>query len=171
MKHFITATLLIALFTASVLAADTNTIATVATNAAPDYDKVDITLSGSGTTIHGQSEFGLDVSASINPIAQASDLWFGVSQSLYWQPKFAGSTDVDADWSIHVYGQVYALPGWSVGGVYDGQGGNFVRTGPEIIGQYYMGDDVYAFGQVNYDFVTDNGERGWRYALGIGWEF
>lgn len=148
-----------------------------------DYDKIDLTLGSAGTSYGGHNEVGVDVSLSIDPFKQLPSLWVGVSQSLYWQPAFQGSTDVDADWAIDIYKEkVYLDPGWSVGDVYGAKSYNNVfRTGPEVTLQYYVSDDVYFYGTANYDLLTkesngswqtsNNKDNGWRWSIGLGWEF
>jgi hypothetical protein len=147
-----------------------------------DYNKVDLTLSSAGTSYGGHNEVGVDVSLSIDPFKQLPSLWVGVSQSLYWQPAFQGSTDVDADWVFDIYKEkLYLNPGWSIGDVYGANSYNLIRTGPEVELQYYVSDDVYLYGCVNYDLLTkdshggwqtDNRDNnGWRWSIGLGWEF
>lgn len=161
--------------------ADTNAVSTTdstnavvaATNTAPEFNNVDLTFGAAGTTIKGNTDVGVDVSVSIDPFKQAPDLWVGVSQSLYWQPVFAGSTDFDADWIFQVHGNLYVNTGWSVGNVY-GQGSDFYRTGPEVIFQYYTSDNAYLYAGVNYDIIwggDDTDSDGFRYSAGIGLEF
>ena len=187
----------IALFAAAVVglgAQSTNTTSDVNTNItapkltlegtnsadAKDYNKIDLTLSSAGTSYGGHNEVGVDFSLSIDPFEKLPDLWVGVSQSLYWQPKFAGSTDIDADWNVHIYKQIYLQGGWSIGNVYGPETYDLWRTGPEAILQYYVSDDVYLYGCVNYDLLTkdshsgwqtDSENNGWRWSIGLGWEF
>jgi hypothetical protein len=111
----------------------------------------------------------LDFSYSANPFTFARPLWLGVSQALGWKP-FAGSTDLDANWCFHVFGNLYTLPGVSGGLVYGSEGKPVWRTGPELQAQYYLKDDVYIIGQGNYDIVSI-GKPDIRWSLGIGWEF
>ena len=147
-----------------------------------DYDKIDLTLGSAGTSYGGHNEVGVDVSLSIDPFKQLPSLWVGVSQSLYWQPAFQGSTDIDADWSIDIYKEkLYLNPGWSIGDVYGASSYNLVRTGPEVTLQYYVSDDVYLYGSANYDLLTKDSHsgwqtsnrdnNGWRWSIGLGWEF
>lgn len=146
-----------------------------------DFGKYDLTFSSAGSRYGHHTQQGVDVSLSTDPFEKLPSLWVGISQSLYWTPKFGGSTDIDADWNIHVYGNLYVQGGWSVGDIYGAGIQNVFRTGPEFIVQYYMADDVYLYGAGNYDLLTrqsstgwtlsnaDN--NGWRWSLGIGWEF
>jgi hypothetical protein len=106
----------------------------------------------------------------VTPLSSARNLWFGVAQSVGWTPQVAGSTDLDANWNIHIYGNLYALPGWSVGTVYQANSAAVFRTSPELQVQYYLGDDVFLIGQGNYDLVS-RGDNAFRWSLGIGWEF
>jgi hypothetical protein len=171
-------TIILAAFIASVLGGCCPANAQTITNVEPvtldstnttDVTKYDLTLGADGTTIRGHTEGGFDVSISADPIKSARALWVGASQSLYWQPKLAGSTDVDADWVMHIKSSnLYAEPGWSAGNVYGD--GDFWRTGPEFIAQYYISDDSYIAANLNYDFVS-KGSGGFRYSLGIGFEF
>lgn len=141
------------------------------TNAATgEVTKHDITLSAGGQINHsGHADTALDFSYSANPFTFARPLWLGVSQALGWKP-FAGSTDLDANWCLHVFGNLYTLPGVSGGLVYGSEGKPVWRTGPELQAQYYLKDDVYIIGQVNYDIVTE-GKDDTRWSIGIGYEF
>lgn len=152
------------------VATNVTVIASPTNDVAKDYDHVDLTFGASGTTIAGHSELGIDVSASVNPFAAVPSLWVGGSQSLYWEPAFAGSTDLDADWSQQIYKQLYINPGWSVGNVYAVGSQDFWRTGPEVTFQYYTSDDAYLYSGMNWDFVT-SGKPGLRWSFGIGIEF
>jgi len=165
----------------NVVPADVNTSAVSQTNDAPDFNKIDITLGSAGSSYGGTTQAGVDFSVSIDPFENLSSLWVGVSQSVYWAPSFGGSTDVDVDWNISVYGNFYVQPGWSIGDVYGAGVNNLVRTGPELIVQYYLSNDVYVYGQVNYDALTKGSgegwqtsntkDDGWRWAVGLGYEF
>ena len=134
--------------------------------------KHDITISAGGLVLpsNGQSETALDFSFSLNPFKSARNLWLGVAQSVAWSPQFAGSTDLDVNWSVHIYKQLYLLPGWSVGSVYQVNSSTVWRTSPELQAQYYLSDDVFIIGQVNYDLVSQ-GKNDLRWSLGIGYEF
>ena len=161
----------------------TNTVAAdlTATNEAPDFGKYDITFASAGSSYGGQNQVGVDFSISSNPFQDLSSLWFGVSQSLYWAPSFGGSTDVDVDWNVNITDKICVLGGWSVGDVYGAGVDNLIRTGPEVIAQYYLSNDTYLYGAVNYDLLTqqsgqgwqtsNSSNNGWRWSLGIGVEF
>jgi hypothetical protein len=167
----------VALVGASANAVETNQVPNLLppvtnTVASDDVTKHDITISAGGLVLpsNGQSETALDFSFSFNPLASARNLWFGVAQSVAWSPQFAGSTDLDANWSVHIYKQLYLLPGWSVGTVYQANSAAVFRTSPELQAQYYLSDDVFLIGQVNYDLVS-SGDNAFRWSLGLGWEF
>jgi hypothetical protein len=128
----------------------------------------ELTIGGSGISdTHGHTQIGLDVSFSIQPLKLP--IWVGISQSVAWEPSFAGSTDLDASYGINVWnGKLYVEPGWAGGWVYD-KYSYYTRTGPELIVEYYLKDNVFLYGQLNYDlFVTGAGEKGLREAFGIG---
>lgn len=132
---------------------------------------VEITLGGSGLNIDGESSFGMDFSVSTNPFEQLPNLWTGVAQGLYWEPTFAGSTDIFVDWSTHLFYELYVNTGWSVGGVYNETSVNW-RTGPEVTFQYYIGDNAFIYAGANYDLWLDNNdENGFRYGFGVGLTF
>jgi hypothetical protein len=151
------------------------------TNEAPEFNKIDLTFGSAGTSYGGHNEVGIDVSVSIDPFQKLPELWVGVSQSLYWQPTFAASTDIDAAWNFNITDKICVLAGWSIGDIYGASDiDNLIRTGPEVIAQYYVSDDAYFFGAVNYDLVTKNSSsgwqtdsenNGWRFSAGIGLEF
>lgn len=149
---------------------DSYTNAVVATTNAPDFGKYDVTVGADGTTIDGHSEGGISFSVSADPFKILPQLWIGVSQGLFWEPDFAGSTDFDADWNFNIYGNFYLQPGWSAGVLYSSTDSVILRTGPELIAQYYISDDAYFYGSVNFDFVN-KGADGLRYSVGIGIEF
>ena len=151
-----------------------------ATNAAPEFGKYDITFASAGSHYGSQNQIGIDLSVSTDPFEKLPELWVGVSQSLYWTPTFGGSTDVDADWNVSITDKLCVQGGWSVGDVYGAGLENLIRTGPEVIVQYYLSDDVYLYGAGNYDLLTKQGSNGWqtsndncglRFSAGIGMEF
>ena len=158
-----------------------NAAALTSTNSGPDFGKYDITFSSAGSSYGGNHQVGVDFSVSSNPFEKLPNLWAGVSQSLYWAPSFGGSTDVDADWNYNVYGNFYVQGGWSVGDVYGAGLENLIRTGPEFIAQYYLSNDTYLYGAINYDLLVKQGGGGWttsnsdnngvRWSLGLGVEF
>jgi hypothetical protein len=136
-----------------------------------EFGGYEFTLSGGGVTIDGESEYGLDFSLSTNPLEFAPNIWFGVAQGLYFEPDFAGSTDVFVDYNIHLYGELYVNVGWFGGVVYDGYD-HFYRTGPELTLQYYTSDNAFIFAGVNYDIDINNDQvSGFRYGIGLGLSF
>lgn len=160
----------------------TNAVALTSTNVdSTDFGKYDITFSSAGSRYGGHTQQGIDFSISTDPFEKLPDLWVGMSQSLYWAPKFGGSTDLDADWNFHVVGNLYAQGGWSVGDIYGAGVQNLIRTGPEFIGQYYLSTDTYLYAALNYDLLTKQSgqgwttssseNNGWRWSLGLGVEF
>jgi len=160
------------------VSADTNEL--TSTNSAPDFGKYDITFGSAGSSYAGENQAGVDFSVSTDPFEKLPNLWVGVSQSLYWAPSFGGSTDVDADWNFSITDNICVQGGWSLGDVYGAGVDNLIRTGPEFIAQYYMSNDTYIYGAVNYDLLTkqsgqgwqsNSDNNGWRWSLGIGVEF
>ena len=155
----------------------TNTVA----SEGADFGKYDVTFASAGSSYGGQHQVGVDFSVSSNPFEKLSSLWIGISQSVYWEPSFGGSTDVSLDWNVNVTDKICVLGGWSIGDVYGAGVDNLIRTGPELIGQYYLSDDVFLYGQINYDLLTQQSGDGWqtsnssnngiRWSLGIGVEF
>jgi len=186
-KYILSLVLLIALVFS--VNAQTNTVSTNAiavptlslTNA-PDTGKAsgswELTLGGGGETLNGESYFGLDFSIGTNPFEKRPEVWITLSQSLYWEPSFAGSTDIGVDWCWNVLPKVFndslnLNTGWSGGALYDNQGSDVVwRTGPEATLQYYTSDNAFIYAGVNYDvFRSDKNEGGFRYSFGIGLSF
>jgi len=157
----------------------TNTIAAPAVNLtnAPDagkaYGGYELTLGGGGTSINGENVFGLDLSLSTNPFKKRPEVWVGIAQSLYWEPSFAGSTDLFVDWSQNIWKEkLYLNVGWSGGAVYDSHAISQWRTGPEATFQFYTSDSSFVFAGVNYDVYTSKGDNNsWRYSFGIGLTF
>jgi len=177
MKKLFLSLFAVALLGVTANAANTNQVTNLLppitnTVASDDVTKHDITLSAGGLVLpsNGESESALDVSFALNPFSAARNLWLGVAQSVAWSPQFAGSTDLDANWSIHTYKQLYLLPGWSVGSVYQVSTSAVWRTSPELQAQYYLSDDVFIIGQVNYDIVSQ-GDNDVRWSIGLGYEF
>jgi len=116
----------------------------------------------------------LDFSISTNPLKARPEIWVGLVQGLYWEPTFAGSTDLFVDWSQNLWNDtLYLNVGWSGGALYDNSGANAIwRTGPEATLQYYTSDNAFIYAGVNYDvFSSDKNEGGFRYSFGIGLSF
>jgi hypothetical protein len=135
-----------------------------------EYGSWEVTLGGGGSSVKGNSDFGLDFSIATNPFEKLSSLWVGVAQSIYWEPCVSGSTDVFVDWNTHVYKDLYLNTGWSVGTVYDRYASSIFRTGPEVSLQYYTSDNAFIYAGINYDFVN-RGNNGLRYSFGLGLSF
>ena len=189
MKKYIVIIALFALaaigFNQASAAASTNTVSDSSitqTNETPEFNKIDLTFGSAGTSYGGHNEVGIDVSVSIDPFQKLPELWVGVSQSLYWQPAFAASTDIDAAWNFNITDKICVLGGWSIGDVYGAADiNNLIRTGPEAIAQYYVSDNAYFYGAVNYDLLTQQSGQSWqtsnsnnngfRWSFGIGLEF
>lgn len=134
----------------------------------------EFTLGGGGESFEGENVFGLDLSLSTNPFQARPEVWVGMVQGLYWEPSFAGSTDLFIDWSQNLWNEVlYANIGWSGGVLYDNGDSDVVwRTGPELTLQYYTADNAFIYAGVNYDvFSSDDNEGGFRYSFGIGLSF
>jgi hypothetical protein len=127
----------------------------------------EFTLSGGGQTVNHQTEFGVDFSVATNPFKWP--IWVGLAQGFAWEPTFAGSSDVFADWAIPVYKDVLFLnTGWSVGTTYNSAESAIWRTGPEVSLQWYVTDNTFIIGGINYDAFVGRGDTGVRYSLGIG---
>jgi hypothetical protein len=139
----------------------------------------EFTLGGGGENIDGENVFGLDFSISTNPFEKRPEIWVGLAQGLYWEPTFAGSTDLFVDWSQAILPKtfddsLYLNVGWSGGALYgDYADENPVwRTGPEVTLQYYTSDNAFIYAGANYDvFSSDENEGNWRYSFGIGLTF
>ncbi len=155
----------------------TNTIASsnIETNSASGktYGSIELTLGGGGLTVPnhgGTTEFGIDVSIDSNFIKKFPSLYLGVAQSIAWEPSFAGSTDIFADWSTDIWKQtLYLNTGWSGGAVYD-KHSTIYRTGPEVSLQYYTSDNAFIYAGINYDIAIKH-DNNIRYSLGIGITF
>jgi hypothetical protein len=142
----------------------------VSTENKKDYGSWELTLGGGGITLDNQTEFGLDFSLSTNPFEKLPNLWLGIAQGFAWEPKFAGSTDFFADWTTHIYKELYVNTGWSVGAVYGIESSIVWRTGPEVTFEYYVGDSSFIYAGVNYD-ITSRDKNDFRYSFGIGMTF
>lgn len=158
----------------------TNAVAptTLALTNAVEVEKLsgnwELTLGGGGETFEGESYVGLDVSLSTNPFEQRPEVWLGVAQSLYWEPTFAGSTDLYVDWSQSITDSINLNLGWSGGVLYDVDSSTETiwRSGPEVTVQYYTSDNAFIYAGVNYDvYRSDKNEGGFRYGFGIGLSF
>lgn len=153
----------------------TNAVVTIDTNSVEkkDWGKYDVTLGGDATTSvrSGKSTFEVDLSISTNPFRKLPNLWLGMEQSVGFEPSFSGATDASAYWSFGIYhDKVFLNPGWSCGEVYGG-GPSYTRTGPIMELQWYAGDDVFIYTDVDYDALQSRGSGGIRYSFGIGMEF
>jgi hypothetical protein len=167
----------------NVVSASQTNIVNLITNAPAESKSeawsVEVTFGGGGIEVDGVSETAVDFSVSVNPFESLPNLWFGVVQSAAWDPKFYGSTDVNANYSWHLYKSLYLNTGWSGGVVYDSDDTteNIWRTGPEATFQYYLGEEERAFiyAGVNYDIIVNHdkslAENGFRYSWGLGWTF
>lgn len=130
----------------------------------------EFTLGGGGIEIGGVTEFGIDLSIAVNPIEQLPSLWFGIAQGAACDPRFFGSTDLNVNWSWHLYDQLYLNTGWSGGAEYSEDTQAAWRTGPETTLQYYIGDSAFIYAGCNYD-LNKKADDGWRYSFGIGITF
>ena len=135
----------------------------------------EFTIGGGGISSNSDNTVGFDVSVSTNPFTPRPEVWVGVVQGLYWEPSFAGSTDIFVDWSQAIFpsklnDSVYINVGWSGGCLYGDYNENpSWRTGPEFTLQFYPSDNAFIYGGVNYDvFSSDGAEGGFRYSIGIG---
>ncbi len=128
----------------------------------------EITFGGAGSNINGQNEVGADFSLSTNPFKDLPNLWVGVAQEVYWTPSVGGSTDVNLNWSTHLYKELYINTGWSAGLEYSQNNVN-LRTGPEVTFEYYVGENAFIYSGVNYDIGQDY--SGFRYSFGLGITF
>jgi hypothetical protein len=191
MRNILTIALLSVALVGLTASAETNKVATSTntvvapslslTNAADSgkaYGGYELTLGGGGTSIDGENAFGIDVSLSTNPFEKRPEIWVGVAQSLYWEPKFAGSTDLFVDWSQPILpskldDKLYLNVGWSGGVLYGDYDQNPTwRTGPELTLQYYTSGNAFIYAGVNYDvFESNKQEGGFRYGFGIGLTF
>jgi len=151
MKKYIVSLILLVALTFSVNAQtniSTNAITapslslTNAPAAENEYGSWELTLGGGGESLNGESYFGLDFSIGTNPFEKRPEVWITLAQSLYWEPTFAGSTDVSVNWSWNVLPNIFKdnlnlNTGWSGGALYDNQGSDVVwRTGPETTFQF-----------------------------------
>ena len=130
-----------------------------------------LSIGGGGETINGQpSSVGVDVDLSTGPFKSLPNLWFGVVQGAYWEPYFFGSTDLNSNWSFHVYKNLYLNTGWNVGALYSSEGIDTWRTGPQASFQLYIGDNSYMYTGVDYDLWLSNreAESGFRWSFGVG---
>jgi hypothetical protein len=135
-----------------------------------EFGGIEVTLGGAGTEIDNESSFGLDFSISTNPFERIPQVWVGIVQGLFWEPTFAGSTDLTLEWSQPIWKDtLYVNPGWSVGSVYD-RNDYIWRTGPQLTFQYYTSDNAFIYAGANYDIVS-KGDNGFRYSFGVGLSF
>jgi len=170
MKNTIFGALLAIALSFNAFADNTNSVA--ASNSKAELFAVEVTLGGAGiVTTKGDSAFGVDFSIATNPLKANPNIWVGVIQGLYWDPNFSGATDLYAEYSIHIYKDLYLNAGWEGGIVYDSSD-HYWRTGPEASFQYYVSDDAFIYVGANYDFnFHDCVPDGLRYGFGIGLHF
>lgn len=156
----------------------TNTVSALAEQmeqAAPakEYGGYELTFSAGGAAFGDEDYFGLDVSLSSNPFEKLPNLWLGVSQGIYWEPSFAGATDLFADWNTHLFGELYVNTGWSAGVVYD-KSTSYFRHGPEVSFEYYLnGGSTFLIAGANWRFNESGSgvKDGLDYTFGIGLAF
>lgn len=141
----------------------------------PSQGGIELTLGGSGEASGGHTGYlGADVGLSYSPFTLP--IWVGINQGVWYEggEDEAGSvlanTDLFLDYSIPLYKDLFYInPGWSVGVVY-GNTSPIWRTGPECWLQYYVGENAFIYGGLNYDMNSWGGNTV-RYGLGIGIAF
>lgn len=136
-----------------------------------EFGNYELTLGGGGESVNHQSTIGLDISLSTNPLKARPEIWVGLAQGLYWEPVFAGSTDMFWDWAVPLWkDKLYANLGWSVGALYTAKTLDTWRTGPELTFEYYTKGNAFFFAGVNYDVWQSSSDRdnGFRYSFGVG---
>jgi hypothetical protein len=141
----------------------------------PSQGGIELTLGGSGEASGSHTGYlGADVGLSYSP--WILPIWVGVNQGVWYEggedtsDSVLANTDLFLDYSIPLYKEVLFLnPGWSVGVVY-GNTKPIWRTGPECWLQYYVGENAFIYGGLNYD-INSWGSNGIRYGLGIGIAF
>jgi hypothetical protein len=150
-------------------AAPTLSTNTASSDAGKEYGSYELTLGGTGVTSPktGDTQFGIDVSLSVDPFKKAPNVWVGAAQSLSWEPAFAGETDIFSDYSWHLYKQLWLNTGWSAGVSYDTTSSVIWHTGPEASFEYYIGDSSFLFAGGNFD-LPSRGDSGFLWKLGIG---
>jgi hypothetical protein len=163
--------------TNNVVPFDTSVVLTNLTVFGKQSGQWELTFGGGGETVSGENYFGLDFSLSTNPFKSLPEVWVGLSQSIYWEPNLAGSTDLFVDWSQSILpskldDSLYLNVGWSGGALYEEMGSPAWRAGPEVTVQFYTSDNSFIFAGTNYDVYRSDGEEGeFRYSFGIGLSF
>jgi len=138
----------------------------------PSQGGMELLIGGSGESSRNDlSYLGGDVSLTYSP--WTLPIWVGVGQGLWYEGEddsVLANTDLFVDYSIPLWKEsLYLNPGWSVGVVY-GNTKPIWRTGPECWLQYYVGENAFIYGGLNYD-MNSWGGNGIRYGLGIGISF
>ena len=142
----------------------------------PSQDGIELTLGGSGEASGGHTGYlGADIGVSYSP--WTLPVWVGINQGVWYEggedgedSSILANTDISLNYSIPLWKDVlYLNPGWFVGVIY-GNTNPIWRTGPECWLQYYVGENAFIYGGLNYD-INYWGGNSVRYSLGIGIAF
>ncbi|WP_442908963.1 hypothetical protein [Halopseudomonas sp.] len=151
--------------------------------AAPSTGDNEITLSGAGASDNDFDNNNISFQGSWGEYLSDSSLWglrqsVGVSDSEGESTNFSGSTRVFYDYH---FGSGPAKPfiGASIGGIYgDGVDDSFM-AGPEVGLKYWVKDDVFITGMMEYQFLFKNGDGASDnyddgaifYSVGVGFNY
>jgi hypothetical protein len=147
--------------------------------AAPPVDKKwELTLAGAGTNDNDFETGTFSLTGSVGYYF-SDQLQVNFRQGLIYSDNdssdFSGVSKVGLDY-LFDYGQdqrfipyIGISAGYAWGDLYD----DSWVVGPEAGIKYYVNDTTFVFGQVSYDFSTDEsfGDGSFNYGLGIGFRF
>lgn len=151
--------------------------------AAPSAGDNEITLSGAGTSDKDFDNNGISFQGSWGQYLSESSLWgirqsVGISDSEGESTDFTGSTRAFYDYHFGS-GKLKPFVGASLGGIYgDGVDDSFT-AGPEVGLKYWVKDDVFITGLMEYQFLfknsdgaSDNYDDGAIfYSVGVGFNY
>ena len=145
----------------------------VNTNPPPDKTAWELTFgaSGIGDLKTRNHSGGLDISLEASPFSANRNIWIGGEQAINVDSGFSGFSDLFVEYSFDIYkGKWYVNPGWDIRATYASGGTPDFGTGPHVSLQYFIFNDAFIYGQVNYLFQS-KGDDGLLYSAGVGITF
>lgn len=168
------------LFTSSLLLA---AVVSPLALAQPQQGDQEITLSGAGSSDKDLDGAAFSVQGSWGQYLSERSLW-GVRQLVNIRDTDDDDTRVDGATRVfydYHFGQGSMRPfvGMSIGGIYGDDVDDTFTGGPEVGMKYYMQENTFVVGMVEYQFLFDSGsdvddrfdDGALYYSLGIGYNF
>ena len=142
----------------------------------PDQGDWELTLSGSGSNDRDFDEGEFSITGDLGQYV-TPELLLALRQTVSYvsagDDNFFASTRVAADYHFDLGGALVPFVGGNIGYVYGGRVRDTVAAGPEGGVKYYMRDDAFLFGRVEYQFFFRSNDLDDRviYTIGAGFNF